>query len=179
MNENDGLKPNDAALRLFFENDTLYINKEDAPINEESTDSPSISASIENPATLQFEGGKNPQLLLLFAHSGETAMDPMWSDMVNGLLYNEKAMNMKKEEIALVNMEKNPSFGIQTLLKELPAKKILLWGNLNVSEFDAMNEFDEKEMDGHRFFKAMSPSHYMEKEGKIKLWLFIKSKILA
>jgi len=179
MNENDGLKPNDAALRLFFEKDTLYINKEDAPINAESKVSPSKEPSNENPATLQFEGGKNPKLLFLFSHSGEKAMDPSWGEMINGLLYNEKAMNMKKEDIALVNMEKNPSISLQSLLHELPAKKILVWGNLKNTELASMKEFDEQEIEGKPFFKVLDPMNYMEKDGKIKLWLFIKSKLLA
>ncbi len=179
MNENDGLRPNDAGVRLFFEKDTLYINKEDAPINAESVVSPSKEPSIENPATLHFEGGKKPSLLLLFSHPGKSAMDAAWSDMINGLLYNEKAMNMKKEEIASVNIYNNLSFTIQHIVKELPAKKILVWGQVNKPELDSLQEFESKELDGFNLYKVLAPQNYMEKEGKIKLWLFIKNNILA
>lgn len=179
MNENDGLKPNDAALRLFFENDTLYISKEDIASGGPEPVIPSVEKSIENPATLIFEGEKNPELLLLFSHPGNSVLDAAWGAMINGLLYNEKAMNMKPKQIAMLNLNQNPEFSLSEILTHIPAKKVIAWGESAFQELNAMSEFSQTEMEGASIFKADQPGAYMEKEGKIKLWLFIKSKILA
>jgi len=179
MNENDGLKPNDAALRLFFENDTLYITKEDIASGAPETVIPSVEKSIENPAMLIFEGAKNPEILLLFSHPGNSVMDESWGGMIDGLLYNEKAMNMKPEQIAMLNLHQNSEFSLNEILTRIPATKVIVWGESAHQELNALQEFSKSKIEGASIFKADEPGAYMEKEGKVKLWLFIKSKILA
>lgn len=179
MNENDGLKPNDAALRLFFENDTLYISKEDIVLDAPEPVIPSVEKSIENPATIMFEGAKNPELLLLFSHSGNSILDAAWEDMIKGLLYNEKAMNMKPDQIAMLNLNQNTGMSLMDILAQIPAKKAIVWGDSAVTELNNLKEFSQTDIKGIPVFKANQPGDYMEKEGKVKLWLFIKSKILA
>jgi|GEM_PF-2119178 len=179
MNENDGLRPNNAALRLFFEKDTLYLAKEESPISAENTVSPSASPSNENPAIPVFEGGKNPALLFLFSHDGDKAMKGAWGEMISGLLYNEKAMNMKQEDIALVNMQANPSFSLKELQAYFQATQVVIWGSINEPEVDHMPEFEKKMSAKQSIYKLLNPDTYMEKEGKMKLWLFIKNNLLA
>lgn len=162
MNEFNNLKPDDAALRLFFKEDTLYGSL----------------IPLENPAIPVFEGGKNATLLMIFSHNSGSVLAGDWGTMVSGLIQNERAMNLKLDEVCLLNLQQNPDMTPESLFAAFPAKKVLLWGKTGVKEFDALPEFGKAQLYGKTIFKLNEAAAYLSKEAKGELWQFIKSHIL-
>ncbi|MBI1221766.1 MAG: hypothetical protein GC180_04100 [Bacteroidetes bacterium] len=176
MKENEGLRLNDQALRLFFEKDTLYSGGD----IQASDSFPSIEEDpIENPATPEFEGGENARILFLFEHAGKQAMEEPWKKIILGLTFNEKAMNLKEEELAFINCSLQPEWSIEMYFGHFPnLKQVLVWGNhihANIIP-DTLYQF---KMHGKiRIHKLDSPEVYMASDAKVNLWNYIKSNVL-
>lgn len=179
MNENDKLKPDDSALRLFFKEDTLYLKNEAPETQPKSSLHPSPKITHENPATPVFEGGKNASLLMIFSHNLPSVLVDDWGTMVSGLIQNERAMNLKMDEVSLVNLQLNPAMTPESLFAAFPAKKVLVWGETGIAQLDALPVFGKAELLGKKVFKLDHATAYLSKEAKGALWLFIKNTILA
>jgi hypothetical protein len=179
MNENDKLKPDDTALRLFFKEDTLYLKKEAADIQPNTLVHSPAKTTLENPAITVFEGGKNAALLMIFSHTAATVLADDWGAMVSGLIQNERAMNLKLEEVSLVNLQQNPALTLESLFAAFPAKKVMVWGQTGQPELDELGVFGNKSLFGKEIFKLDAAAAYQTKETKGELWHFIKSHILV
>ncbi|MHB1277472.1 MAG: hypothetical protein ACYC1Q_03675 [Bacteroidia bacterium] len=170
MNEYDKLKPDDSALRLFFKEDTLYLK------NEAAKTGPVIP--LENPAIPVFEGGRNATLLMIFSHNSGSVLAGDWGTMVSGLIQNERAMNLKLDEVGLINLQQNPALTPESLFAAFPAKKVLVWGKTGEAQLDALPVFGTTELFGKKIFKLNEAATYLNKEAKGELWQFIKGHIL-
>lgn len=179
MNEKDDLRPDDPSLRLFFSNDTLYLKKEATDMNPSIPVSSPADKDLENPAIPVFEGGKNAHLLMIFSHDGSSALTGDWGAMVSGLIQNEKAMNLKPDEVALVNLKQNPDMTPESLFTHFSAEKIVVWGNSGEPLIDDLSPFENKHLFGKSLYKLDEASSYMSKEAKGLLWNFIKTHLLA
>lgn len=179
MNENDGLKLDDAALRLFFQEDTLYLKPENPTVKQTMQVIPSNNLALENPATPVFEGGKNSPLLMIFRHEGPQALSGAWGEMILGMIQNERAMNLKLEEVARLNLNLNPDLTLDSLIKALPAKKIVVWGNTNETWIDELPLLSFTSYQNRTLYRLGEPSSYLDKESKGILWQFIKTHLLA
>ncbi|HCS20155.1 MAG TPA: hypothetical protein DIW47_06265 [Bacteroidetes bacterium] len=163
MNEFNNLKPDDAALRLFFKEDTLY----------------GTQLPLENPAIPVFEGGKNATLLMIFSHNSEPILAGDWGTMVSGLIQNERAMNLKLDEVCLLNLQRNPDMTPESIFAAFPAKKVLVWGKTGIAQLDALPVFGSGLLFGKTVYKLNEAATYLSKEAKGDLWQFIKSQILV
>lgn len=179
MNESDNLKPDDSALHLFFQDDTLYLDQK----NETMKPKPNLQSSsvipLENPAIPVFEGGKDANLLMIFSHNSAKVLADDWGTMVSGLIQNERAMNLKMEEVCLLNLQQNPDMTTESLFAAFPAKKVLIWGKTGIKELDALPVFGTGLSYGKSIYKLNEAAAYLSKETKGELWQFIKSHILA
>lgn len=174
MNELDGLRPDDTALRLFFARDTLYADGENDP--EPSTEEQSVNQekSNQNPATLSFEGSFSADFLMIFRHSEKTVLFGEWGEMVSRLIENPQALNRSKNEVVLVNLENNPTFSLQEVIAGFPAKKVVLWG-ASCEEKDVYSFWEE---DGKACLKVEGPEFYQaQPKSRMDLLTQIKTKL--
>lgn len=178
MNENDKLTPDDSALRLFFKEDTLYLKKETTETVLKTPVHLPSEITLENPAIPVFEGGKNALLLMIFSHNSTKVLSDDWGAMVSGLIQNDRAMNLKLEEVSLVNLQQNPALTLVSLFAAFPAKKVLVWGKTREPQLDELAIFGSGDLFGKKVFKLDEAAAYLSKEAKGELWQFIKSHIL-
>lgn len=178
MKENEGLRPNDLALRYFFSDDTLYI---DENTEEQAPSTPSVSEEqiIENPATPVFDGSKNAEYLFLFSHQGTEALEGEAGAMLQGLISNEKAMNLKASQTAFCLSSKNPNLSFSELLNQFPMlRHVLVWGASQNEQVNNLAVLSNMEMDGKIIHHFASSENYLQPENKKALWLYIKANML-
>lgn len=179
MNNPIGLTPDDHALRLFFQGDTLYLESEATSIkNNPAPNSSDEKSEPEEHIHVVFEGGNQPELLLIFYHDEHKTLGTEWSDMIKGMLFNEKAMNKTANQVAMINLQLNPDVAFSDLLKKFHPTQIMTWGLKTIGDLPLTLGNGPIQHGRTTIHPLESPHLYLSAEAKASLWSYIKKHVL-
>lgn len=116
------LKIEGAALQQFFSGQTLYASKQ----NKEQ----------EQSLSFEYEGNNNKYIVMLFSHTGNSAMPDAQKPFLEKIL---GATKLSFDDVALVNVNNYPNATLNQFKDFFAASSVFLWG-VSPSIFDLKAE---------------------------------------
>ena len=176
MNDNNGLTPDNQALRHFFQDDILYMDPEMAGAQEATEAVKTATKLPEKEIRHQFDGNFSSDILMLFRHDYPEVLYGSWGEMLQRLICNETALNRNMDQVCRLNLTHNPALKVPADFGEFLAPDVLVWGNSGLDWIDRHPEFTVFTESGKKFLVLREASSYeTSKERKMELWKHLKA----
>lgn len=165
--ENKLLLDEYALINLFKTEELFRIDK------DSTTRTADIDLKTVAKVPLSFSGDNKNQLMFVFEETN--IFQHAWWEMVKGLITNQKALNLKIEQVSILSLQDNKGLTFENLIQGCQAQRLVFWGHFPTEWGLALNPYELSTIGNHQLILCDHPEKIVaDPQLKLKLWQPIK-----